>query len=110
MNGQGMPISVTVKDQSGAGKVAATVTLDGINPCITVRDLIRTRVREEVARYNAAPAANADIFHGGVIREGAEPIPNGFRMPRRRHVDWEEQADKALHAFERNGFFVLVAQ
>jgi hypothetical protein len=109
MNGQGAPISVTIKDQSGAGKVAATMTLDGINSCITVRDLIRTRVREEVARYNAATAASTDTFHGLVMPDGAEPTPEGFLMPRRRHVDWEEQAGKALHAFERNGFFVLVA-
>ena len=99
---------MTIKDQSGAGKVAATMTLDGINSCITVRDLIRTRVREEVARYNAK-TAGTDIFHGLVMPAGAEPTPDGFRMPRRRHVAWEEQADKALHAFERNGFFLLVA-
>ena len=108
VNGQGAPISVTIKDQSGAGKAAATMTLDGIDSCITVRDLIRTRVREEVARYNAA-AASTDIFHGLVMPDGAEPTPDGFRMPRRRRVDWEQQADKALQAFERNGFFVLVA-
>lgn len=106
MNGQGAPVSVTIKDQSGAGKVAATVTLDGINSRITVRDLIRTRVREEVARYNGA---STDIFYGLVMPDEAEPTPDGYRMPRRRHVDWDEQADKALYAFERNGFFVLVA-
>ena len=100
---------MTIKDQSGAGKVAATMTLDGINSRITVRDLIRTRVREEVARYNAKAPSTTDIFHGLVMPDGAEPTPDGFRMPGRRHVAWEEQADKALHAFERNGFFLLVA-
>lgn len=53
------PISVTIRDESGAGRVAATITLDGVDSRITVRDLIRTRVREEVARYNAAPAGRA---------------------------------------------------
>jgi hypothetical protein len=105
MNVQGAPVSVTIKDQSGAGKVTATVTLDGIDSRITVRDLIRTRVREEVARYNAA---STDIFHGPVMPDEAEPTPDGYRMPRRRHLDWEKQADNALHAFARNGFFVLV--
>jgi hypothetical protein len=108
VNGQSVPISVTIKDQSGAGKVAATMTLDGIDSRITVRDLIRTRVREEVARYNAA-AASTEIFYGLVMPDGAEPTPDGFRMLRRRRVDWEQQADEALQAFERNGFFVLVA-
>jgi hypothetical protein len=109
VSGQVASISVTIKDQSGAGKVAATMTLDGIDSCVTMRDLIRTRVREEVARYNARVTSSTDIFHGLVMPEGAEPTPDGFRMPGRRHVDWEKQADKALHAFERNGFFVLVA-
>lgn len=49
-----VPISVTIKDTSGAGRVVTSVTLDGINDRITLRDLVRTRVREEVARYNAA--------------------------------------------------------
>ena len=108
MTAQTAPISVTVMDQSGAGKVAATITLDGIDSRITLRDLIRTRVREEVARYNAK-AASTDIFHGLVMPDGAQPAPQGFRMPKRRRVDWERQAGKALEAFSRNGFFVLIA-
>lgn len=103
-----MPISVTIKDQSGAGKTGATVTLDGIDRRITMRDLIRTRVRDEVARYNAA-SASTDLFAGLVMPDGAEPTTAGFRMRQRRRIDWERQADKALDAFTRNGFFVLVA-
>jgi len=108
MTAQSAPISVTITDQSGAGKVAGTITLDGIDSRITVRDLIRTRVREEVARYNAK-AASTDIFHGLVMPDGAQPTAQGFWMPKRRRVDWEQQADKALEVFSRNGFFVLVA-
>jgi hypothetical protein len=79
MTAQRAPISVTIMDQSGAGKVAGTITLDGIDSCITVRDLIRTRVREEVARYNAK-AASTDIFHGLVMPDGAQPTPQGLRL------------------------------
>jgi hypothetical protein len=100
------PISVTITDQSGPGKVATTITLHGIGSRITLRDLIRTRVREEVARYNAN---STDIFHGLVMPDEAQPTPQGFRMPGRRRVDWEQQAGKALEMFSRNGFFVLVA-
>lgn len=105
MTGQAAPITVTIKDQSGAGKVADTITIEGIDSRITPRDLIRTRVREEVARYNATLA---DIFQGLVMPEGAQPAPGGFRMPARRGVDWEQQAGLAVDAFARNGFFVLV--
>lgn len=98
-------ITVVIKDQSGAGKVAATSTLQGIDSRITLRDLIRTRVREEVARYNATLA---ELFQGLVMPDGAQPTPEGFRMPARRRIDWEQQADHALDAFRRNGFFILI--
>ena len=100
-----MPITVEIKDQSGAGRVGATTTLEGISSMITLRDLVRTRVREEVARYNAGPS---NVFSGLVMPEGAQPAADGFRMPKPRRIDWERQADRAIEAFERNGFFVLV--
>jgi hypothetical protein len=108
MTGQAPTVSVTIMDQPGAGRVTATITLDGVDSRITLRDLIRTRVREEVARYNAA-SASTDVFRGLVMPDGAEPVPGGFRMPKPRRVDWEQQADQALESFRRNGFFVLVA-
>ena len=100
-----MAVTVEIKDQSGTGRVAATTVLAGISSRITLRDLVRTRVREEVARYNAGPAP---VFSGLVMPEGAEPTRDGFRLPRPRRIDWEAQADRAIEAFERNAFFVLV--
>ena len=87
-----VPISVTIKDTSGTGRAVATITLDGIDDRISLRDLVRTRVRDEVARYNAA---QGEYFAGLVM-----PVP--------RPVDWAQQAKRALDAFSRNGFFVLV--
>jgi hypothetical protein len=108
MTGQAPTISVTIMDQSGAGRVAATITLDGVDSRITLRDLVRTRVREEVARHNAK-TAGTNLFQGLVMPDGAAPVPGGFLMPGPRRVDWEQQADRALESFRRNGFFVLVA-
>jgi hypothetical protein len=98
-------ITVKIKDQTGAGRVGATTTLESISSEITLRDLVRTRVREEVARYNAGPLP---IFTGLVMPEGAQPTAEGFQMPQPRRIDWQRQADRAIEAFERNGFFVLV--
>ncbi|WP_327634288.1 hypothetical protein OHB24_30425 [Kribbella sp. NBC_00482] len=78
-----MGITVKIIDVSGAGRVGTTTLLEGISSRITLRDLIVTRIRDEVARLNAAP-------------------------DRQRHLDWEPQADRAIEAFGRNGFFVLV--
>jgi len=100
-----MAINVKIKDQSGAGRVAATTTLEGISSRITLRDLVRTRVRDEVARYNAGPQP---VFSGLVMPEGAKATPEGFRMAKPRRINWETQADRALESFSRNGFFVLV--
>jgi hypothetical protein len=100
-----MLITVTIKDETGAGRVAGSMTLEGVDERITLRDLVRTRVREEVARYNARTGS---VFSGLVMPEGAEPGPEGFRMAAARRIDWEQQADKAVEALRRNGFFVLV--
>jgi len=100
-----MAVTVTIRDQSGSGRVAATTTLEGISSRITLRDLIRTRVRDEVARYNAGPTKT---FSGLVMPEGADLAPEGFRLRKPRRIDWETQANRAIEAFGRNGFFVLV--
>lgn len=100
-----MGITVTVRDQSPTGRFSSTVTLSDIPSAITLRDLIRTRVRDEVARYNAGPAP---IFEGLVMPEGAHETRDGFAMAKPRRVDWERQADRAIEAFGRNGFFVLI--
>jgi hypothetical protein len=100
-----MPITITIKDDSGSGRVSASLALDGIEEQITLRDLVRTRVREEVARYNARPG---ERFTGLVMPDGAEWTRSGCRLARPRMIDWEQQADAAVKAFGRNGFFVLV--
>jgi hypothetical protein len=98
-------ITVKIVDVSGAGRVGATTLLEGVSSRTTLRDLIRTRVRDEVARYNAAPQP---IFRGLVMPEDGVPTEEGFRLPRKRPLRWEQQADRAIDAFGRNGFFVLV--
>jgi hypothetical protein len=98
-------VTVTIRDQTGAGRVASETTIEGVSERTTLRDLIATRVRDEVARYNAGPT---DLFRGLVMPEGASPAAGGYAMPRRRRLDWERQAERALDAFGRNGFFVLV--
>lgn len=107
MTGQAAPVTVTIKDVTGAGKVTGTITIEGIDSHITLRDLIRTRVREEVARYNANLTG---IFRGLVMPNGAQPAPGGFRIPAGREVDWEQQADRTLDAWAHGGFSVRVGR
>lgn len=96
---------VTIRDETAAGRPTGNVVTVDLAGTITLRELIRLRIREEVARYNAAPT---DRFQGLVRPVEAEEDLNGYRMRGRRRIDWARQADAAVEAFARNGFFVLV--
>jgi hypothetical protein len=98
-------MDLIVRDETTSGRVTNELVLTELPERFTVRDLIRTRVREEVARHNAS---GADVFCGLVQPTGAEQELDGWRLPEPRRLDWEEQADVAVEAFSANGFFVLV--
>lgn len=72
---------------------------------ITVRELIETRIREEVENYNAT---QPEIFRLLVQPNLAERVLNGFKFKEKKKIDWRAQYEKAVEAFERNGFIVLV--
>lgn len=74
---------------------------------ITLRELIRARVQAEVEEYNARPSHR---FYGLVQPAEAERLLNGYayELPRGRPLDWRRQVERAVEAFEGNGFIVLV--
>ncbi|HVQ88558.1 MAG TPA: hypothetical protein VMT88_10295 [Actinomycetes bacterium] len=96
---------MTYRDVTPTGKEVDRWTLPNVPERITVREMVRLRVREEVARHNATLGP---VFQGLVQPTGTELGLNGYRMPDRRQLDWEKQADVAEEAFGRNGFFILV--
>jgi len=70
-----------------------------------VRELIRTRVANEVRDYNLS---QPEYFRGLVQPTDAERSLNGFRMRKRRRIDPEKQFELAIKSFYANGFIVLV--
>ena len=98
-------MDVVVADATASGRETARLLLEGVPTPITLADLIRFRLREEVARYNAAPVPR---FNGLVQPSDAEATLNGYVLKQPRRLDWEKQADAAVEAFTRNGFFVFV--
>ncbi|MCK2238738.1 MULTISPECIES: hypothetical protein [unclassified Crossiella] len=100
-----MGMNIVITDATPTGQETARLLLAGVPSPITLRELIRFRVREEVARHNARPAAR---FAGLVTPSAAETALNGYRSRRPRRLDWEAAADTAVRAFGRNGFFVFV--
>ena len=103
-----MSATLTVRDETATGRIFNSFLLEFPADVTTVRELIRTRVEQEVAAFNAAKDAGA--FNGLVQPTGAEAVLNGFRLRERRTIDWKEQCEKALEAFERNGFLVLIGE
>ena len=97
--------TLTVHDESATGRSLDRLDLVDLPYRLTVRDIVRAKVREEVARHNAEPRK---IFHGLVQPNDAEVAVNGTRSSRHRPLEWERQADLAEDHFERNGFFILV--
>jgi hypothetical protein len=97
--------TLTIHDRTAMGRGVDSFVINDLPDRITVRDLIRTRVRDEVARYNLKPA---QTFRGLVAPDGAVQEALGYRLRAPRRIDWERQADAAIDAFMRNGFFILV--
>jgi len=103
--GEGMATTVTVNDRETGGGLAAELTIEFLNERVTVRELIRGRVYQEVTERNA--------------RRGTESAPpirlsevevqlNGRRRERPDRIDWQTEFDRALEAFHRHRFVLLV--
>jgi len=100
----GVGITVTVRDETATGRPLGEQPLL-LPDRVTLRDVIRHRVREEVARYNLERGAT---FFGLVQPTDTEATLNGYRMRAPRRLDWERQADIAIAGFASNAFFVVV--
>jgi hypothetical protein len=103
-----MSTTLKIRDEttlSLGGDEEEGFTLEVLTARITVRDLIRTRVANEVRDYNLS---QPEYFRGLVQPTDAESTLNGFRMRKRRKIDPEKQFELALRAFYTNGFILLV--
>jgi len=100
-----MTAALTIHDATAFGEKTNSLTLECLTETLTVRELIRARIYQEVQDYNLK---QPECFKGLVEPSDAERTLNGFRLRQRRQLDWQEQFTRALEAFERNGFFILV--
>ena len=103
-----MSATLMIRDETATGDALHEFPLEFSSEHITVRELIRERVYQEVSEYNFRSRREGGLFRGLVQPTDTERTLNGFKMPKPRRVDAQEQADKALEAFSRNGFVVLV--
>ncbi|MEZ6049142.1 MAG: hypothetical protein R3C11_26915 [Planctomycetaceae bacterium] len=105
-----MPITLTIRDETMSGDVYHELPLELPSEQVTIRELIRSRVYEEVQNFNRRK--DAKEFNGLVQPTDTEKVLNGkrtsYKLSKHRELDWKEQFDAATKAFERNNFFILV--
>lgn len=100
--GMGM---VTFVDETTSGDRGAGWGIEIAEERLALRELVRRRVFQEVAEYNARMPG---VFQGLVQPEDTERVLNGYALRTPRRIDPEAQTALALKAFAGNGFLVLV--
>ena len=96
--------TITIVDESTFGK-QHTWDLSFLEETLTLTEIIRQRIYQEVTEYNAKQTG---LFHGLVQPTETEQSLNGYEFKKKRSLDWHVQYKQALTAFSRRGFIVLV--
>ncbi len=103
-----MSATLTIRDESPAGEVAHEWSLEFLNETITVRELLRERVYQEVQDYTVRQ--NASGPYRGLVRP--EGLGESLNAPRAGHkprpIDWKKQYEKAVEAFQANQVLILI--
>src|SRR5262245_47645478 len=100
-----MSATLTIRDETLNGESLSEWALEVLTERITVRELIRSRVYQEVQDYNRT---RAGTFRGFIQPEGAEKALNGWKLTKPRELDWKKQFDRGVEAFEKNQVLILV--
>jgi hypothetical protein len=100
-----MPTTLTIRDETTGGQTTNELSLEFLTERIDVRELIRSRVYQEVQDFNRDTRG---LFRGLVQPTDAEQTLNGFRLRKPRQLNWKEQFDKAIDAFETGRVLILV--
>ena len=98
-----MPFTLSVHDETTAGESRSAGTFQFDTASLALREIIRLRVQQEVARFNEA---DYEVFQGLVQPEESERVLNGVWS--RPILDPQKQFTKAIAAFNGNGFLVLL--
>ena len=102
-----MLTKLLIRDETTAslGKTEHTFTVHVSGEKISIRELIRQRVYQEVEEFNSRQPA---VFRMLVQPNETERTLNGFKFHKPRLVDPETHFEKAIEAFLGNGFIILV--
>ncbi|MGV9804848.1 hypothetical protein [Micromonospora chersina] len=96
---------VSIVDETTTGREPEAWHLEIFEERLPLREVIRRRVFQEVAEHNSRRSGE---FRGLVQPSETEHSLNGARRSEHRQVDPHRQYDRAVVAFGRNAFIVLV--
>ena len=82
-----MSATVIVRDETATGTPVHEFPLHFSSERITVRELIRERVYQEVSEYNFRSRREGGVIRGLVRSTDAERTLNGFKVPKNRDID-----------------------
>jgi hypothetical protein len=103
-----MATTLTVRDETPAGAISNEWSLEFLSETITVRELIRERVYQEVRDHNVRQQATGP-YRGLVQPEGYEQMLNASKSgAKARLIDWQKQYERAVEAFEGNQVLILI--
>ena len=100
-----MPTTVAIRDETTTGELVAETVLELLTERIDVRELIRSRVYQEVKDFNLK---RPEFYRGLIQPTDAEKTLNGYKIRRERKIDWEKQFESAVQAFRQNQIIILV--
>jgi hypothetical protein len=100
-----MAAKLLVRDDTLSGQTLHEFELEFESDNVDVRELIRSRVYQEVRDYNAGTGAH---FRGLVQPKDSEADGQVFKLPKQRKLDWKEQFEQALAAFEAGRVLIIV--
>lgn len=99
-----MPTTVTIRDGNLSGDTLHAWSLEVLSERMTLGELIRSRVYQEVQDYNRR---QPERFLGLVAPGDDERTLNGLK-PTRRQIDWKRQFERALDAVRKKQILVFV--
>jgi hypothetical protein len=100
-----MPATLTIRDATLSGETLGEWSLDFLTERITVRELIRSRVYQEVQDYNRR---QPERFRGLIEPGDEEQALNEPKKTRPRQIDWQRQFERALGAFRQQQVLILL--
>lgn len=100
-----MNTTLTVRDTTTMDRDGYQFVLDLLTERLSVRELIRSRVYQEVKDYNIQ---QPEHYRGLVQPTDAEQTLNGYKLRKKRQIDWEKQFEQAIESFQKNGFIILI--